>query len=292
MVKRFLMSGFWLMLLAAFIYAFADTLLKSLSSSFSAAEIGFIRFLLGGLILWPILSSRGISLRGNHPWILILRGLFGILSFFCMIKSFAMIPLSNAMVLFYTFPFFVAIFSFLLFREAIEKGELILIAVGLIGTYILINPSSHSFNMGYIFALLASCLGGMAMVLTRKARETNDPFIIYLYFCLVGGIFCFPFFVQGFRMPNVLQWIQLVSVSLILLIGQILMNQAFKFCKASEGSLILMSEIVFAGIAGVLIFNDPITPNFLVGGFLIVGSGVGLNLMRQKSRYFRVSLKS
>jgi drug/metabolite transporter (DMT)-like permease len=78
----------------------------------------------------------------------------------------------------------------------------------------------------------------------------------------------------------------------MLLIGQILMNQAFKFCKASEGSLILMSEIVFAGIAGVLIFYDPITPNFLVGGFLIVGSGVGLNLMRQKSRYFRVSLKS
>jgi drug/metabolite transporter (DMT)-like permease len=290
MVKHFFTSGFWLMLLAAFIYALADTLLKSLSSSFSTTEIGFIRFLLGGLILWPILSSRRISLRGNNTWILILRGLFGTLSFFCLLKSIAMIPLGNAMVLFYTFPLFVVLFSFLLFREAVEKGELVLIMVGLMGTYILINPGSHSFNMGYIFGLLASCIGGMAMVLIRKARETNGPFIIYFYFCLVGGALSFPFFVQGFRMPSVQQWILLVSVSLMLLIGQILMNQAFKFCKASEGSLVLMSEIVFAGIAGVLIFNDPITPSLLVGAFLIVGSGVGLNLIHLKSRHSTVSL--
>jgi drug/metabolite transporter (DMT)-like permease len=290
MVKHFFTSGFWLMLLAAFIYALADTLLKSLSSLFSTTEIGFIRFLLGGLILWPILSSRGISLRGNNTWILILRGLFGTLSFFCLLKSIAMIPLGNAMVLFYTFPLFVVLFSFLLFREAIEKGELVLIMVGLMGTYILINPGSHSFNMGYIFGLLASCIGGMAMVLIRKARETNGPFIIYFYFCLVGGALSFPFFVQGFRMPSVQQWILLVSVSLMLLIGQILMNQAFKFCKASEGSLVLMSEIVFAGIAGVLIFNDPITPSLLVGAFLIVGSGVGLNLIHRKSQHSTVSL--
>jgi drug/metabolite transporter (DMT)-like permease len=71
----------------------------------------------------------------------------------------------------------------------------------------------------------------------------------------------------------------------MLLVGQILMNQAFKFCKASEGSLIMMSEIVFAAIAGFLMFKDPLTFHFLIGAFLIIGSGVGLNLMSRKSRH-------
>ena len=284
-VKRFLMSGFWLMFLAALIFSFADVLIKSLSSSFTATQIGFVRFLLGGVILWPILSSRRISLRGNHTGILILRGLFGTLSFFCLLKSIAMIPLANAIVLFYTFPLFVVLFSFLLFNTAIEKGELLLIGVGLIGIYVLTNPDFHSFSLGYMFGLLGSCLGGMAMVLIHKARQTNDPFIIYFHFCLVGGILCFPFFIQGFRLPNVQQWMLLVAVALMLLVAQVLMNHGLKFCKASEGSLIMMSEVVFVAIAGAVIFNDPITSNFLVGAFLIVGSGVGLNLMSRRSRH-------
>ena len=284
-IKRFLASGFWLMLLAALIFSLADVLIKSLSSSFTATQISFIRFLLGVVILWPILSSRRISLRGNHTGILILRGLFGTLSFFCLLKSIAMIPLANAIVLFYTFPLFVVLFSFLLFRAAIEKGELVLIGVGLVGIYILTNPDLHSFSLGYMFGLLASGLGGMAMVLIHKARQTNDPFIIYFHFCLVGGILCFPFFIRGFSLPNVQHWILLVSVALMLLVAQVLMNHGLKFCKASEGSLIMMSEVVFVGIAGAVIFNDPITPNFLFGALLIVGSGVGLNLMSRRSRH-------
>ena len=123
----------------------------------------------------------------------------------------------------------------------------------------------------------------MAMVLIHKARQTNGPLIIYFYFCLMGGIFSSPFFVQNFRMPDAGQWILLISFGLLLLIGQLLMNQGFKFCKAAEGSLILMSEVVFTGIAGVLIFKDPVTLNFLIGAFLIVGSGVGLNLINRRS---------
>jgi drug/metabolite transporter (DMT)-like permease len=77
----------------------------------------------------------------------------------------------------------------------------------------------------------------------------------------------------------------LVLLAFLLLIGQVLMNHGFKYCKAAEGSLILMSEIVFAGLAGVLLFKDSITYNFIVGGFLIIGSGVGLNLISRISKH-------
>jgi drug/metabolite transporter (DMT)-like permease len=279
------------MLLAAFVFSFTDIFIKYLSSSFSATQIAFVRFFLGGFILWPLLSSKGMSLRGNQTRILILRGLFGTLSFFLLLKSIAMIPLSNAIVLHYTFPLFAALFSFLFFKIALEKREIILILIGLIGIYILTNPDFHSFNNGYLFGFLSGCFGGLAMVLAHKARQTNSPFVIYFYFCLIGGMITFPFMLQNFTVPGIQNGILLVLIALMLLIGQVLMNHGLKFCKASEGSLILMSEVVITGIAGFMIFKDPVTWNFLVGAFLIIGSGIGLNLMSRSSRHSPVSQK-
>lgn len=290
-LKRLLTSGLGLMLLAAFVFSFTDIFIKYLSSSFSATQIAFVRFFLGGFILWPLLSSKGMSLRGNQTRILILRGLFGTLSFFLLLKSIAMIPLSNAIVLHYTFPLFAALLSFLFFKIALEKGEIILILIGLIGIYILTNPDFHSFNNGYLFGFLSGCFGGLAMVLAHKARQTNSPFVIYFYFCLIGGMITFPFMLQNFTVPGIQNGILLVLIALMLLIGQVLMNHGLKFCKASEGSLILMSEVVITGIAGFMIFKDPVTWNFLVGAFLIIGSGIGLNLMSRSSRHSPVSQK-
>ena len=291
-LKRLLISGLGLMLLSALIFSFTDIFIKYLSSSFSAIQIAFVRFFLGGFILWPLLSSKGMSLRGNQTRILILRGFFGTLSFFFLLKSIAMIPLSNAIVLHYTFPLFAALFSFLFFKIALEKGEIILILIGLIGIYILTNPDFHSFNSGYLFGFLSGCFGGLAMVLAHKARQTNSAFVIYFYFCLIGGMITSPFVLQNLKVPGIQNAILLVLVAVLLLIGQVVMNHGLKFCKASEGSLILMSEVVLTGIAGFMIFKDPVTWNFLVGAILIVGSGVGLNLMSRSSRHSPVSQKS
>jgi len=276
MFRRFLASGFGLMISAAFLYSINDVFLKILISSLPIPQIAFIRFLLGGIVLWPVISAQGISLRGSQIGALVLRGVFGTSSLFCILKSLTLIPLSLTMVLFYTFPIF-------WLGESIGKKEVALILVGLAGIYALIDPGSHAFNKGYLFGLLASCTGAMAMVMIRKARETNGAMIIYFYFCLVGGVISFPFLLHAFKWPDLRESILLVATGLAMLVGQLMMNQGFKYCKAAEGSLLLMAELVFAGVAGILFFRDPVTVRFGAGALLIIGSGLGLNWMNRKA---------
>jgi drug/metabolite transporter (DMT)-like permease len=163
----------------------------------------------------------------------------------------------------------------------IEKEGLLLIVTGVIGATILINPSFHSFNLGYAFALLSGAAEAMGIVMVAKARQKNNPFIIHFYFCITGGILCLPF-AQGFIMPDVNGGLLLALTAVAGLVGQVLMNQGLKFCKPTEGSLILMSEVVFVGAGGILIFEDPVTTHFLVGALLDVASGVGLNVFHRK----------
>ena len=279
MIRIMLKNGFVLMTLAAFFYAVADVFVKFMSPSIGLIPIAFVRFLLGGLILLPFLVQGHESLKGNSTRVLLLRGLTGTLAFFCLVKSITMIPLSNAIVLFYTFPLFATFFSFLLLKEALKKLEVLLTAIGLIGIYILINPSSHSYSLGHVFGLLAGGFAGLTVVLIRKVRKTNGALMIYFYFCLVGGVVSFPFFIVNFTMPNFEFILLLTVLAVIFLIAQLLMNQGFKYCKASEGATILMSEVVFTGLAGVLLFSDALSLGFWVGASLIVGCGVGLNLV-------------
>lgn len=284
MVSQFLTQGLGLMGLAALFFASTDVLIKFVSPSVTAIEIAFFRFLIGGIILWPLISSTRTSFKGNHRWILLARGFSGFLCFFFFLKSIAMIPVANAVVLAYTFPMFAALFSFLLFKEPVRGIEVILMGVGLIGIYILIDPGSQFNNMGCIFGLLAGCFSGLTVVLIRKLRQSNGPLIISFYYCLVGGTLSFPFFAKGFRMPNLEQILLLILIGLIFLIAQLFMTQGFKFYKAVGGSVILMSEVVFVAIAGVIFFKDSLSTRFLTGGFLVVGSGVGLSLINRRSQ--------
>jgi len=289
MVRSFLSSGLAVMVFSAFFFALTDMVIKFISPLIGVFEIAFFRFLIGGVILLAIMLPRGISLRGNRTSILLVRGFSGTLTFLCLLKSIAMIPLANAMVLFYTFPVFATFFSFVFLREPVARREIILIAVGLIGIYVLLEPGSFLYNRGDIFGLLAGCFAGFAVALIRKLQETNNVLIIYFYYCLVGGIVSFPFFLKDFGMPSLQHLLLLILLGFIFLIAQLLMNQGFKFCKASEGSVILMLELIFTGIAGVVIFEEPLSPGFLVGALLILGSGVGLNLIHRRFRPSTVS---
>jgi drug/metabolite transporter (DMT)-like permease len=284
MIKRLLSSGFILMSLSAFFFAATDILIKYMSPTMGTIPIAFVRFFLGVLILLPVMRARGEPLKGSSILVLLVRGLTGTLAFLCLLKCIAMIPLSNAMVLFYTFPLFATLFSFPLLKEPLTRKEIGLALVSTAGIYILINPASHAFTLGHLFGLLAGCFAGITVVLIRRLRKANGPLIIYFYFCLVGGMVSFPLFVAHFSVPSLAQSSILVLLAVLFLFAQIFMNQGFKYCKASEGAVILMSEVVFTGIAGVMIFNDSLSLSFWVGACLIVGSGVGLNVMTRQGR--------
>ena len=282
MIKILLNSGLLLMIFSALFYSLTNIVIKFISPSIGSIPIAFFRFLLGGLIILPFLAWSHESLRGNSTRLLLLRGLTGTLAFFCLVKSIAMTPLSNAMVLFYTFPLFATLFSFFILKESLTRLEGVLTGVGLMGICVLIDPSSQSLGMGHVYGVLAGAFAGLTVVLIRKVRKSNGPLIIYFYFCVVGGVVSFPLFIVNFTLPGFELSMLLIVLSIIFLIAQLFMNQGFKFCRASEGSVILMSEVVFTGVAGVVLFHDALGLSFFIGACLIVGSGVGLNLINRK----------
>jgi drug/metabolite transporter (DMT)-like permease len=184
--------GALLMLAAALLFAVLDGLIKLLGPPFRVWDIAFYRFACGLAILIPVLAWKGNPFSGQNRKLLVVRGITGCCAFLALVAAIRLIPISTALVLFFSFPAFAAFFSPLIFKEAITRDEIVFVIAALGGVAILFDFTLHSALLGQALAVLGGGFAGLTVSIIKKLRETNGPVVIYLYFCLLGSIISLP----------------------------------------------------------------------------------------------------
>jgi drug/metabolite transporter (DMT)-like permease len=267
-----------MMLAAALLFAVMDGLIKLLGPQFRVWDIAFFRFGCGLLILGLILGWRRNPFKGHHPRLLFVRGITGCCAFLAVVVAIRSIPISTAMVLFFSFPAFAAFFSPLLFKEPITLAEMLCVLTALAGVAILFDFHLQGALFGQAMAVLGSIFAGFTVSIIRKLREKNGAGVIYLYFCLMGTVVSFPAFVANPQVPKLpMEWVMIGCIVFSSLAAQLLMNQGFRYCKSWEGGLFLMTEVIFTSILGIVLLGEPWSWRFWLGGSLIFGSALVLN---------------
>ena len=97
-----------------------------------------------------------------------------------MIIAIRNIPLTTAMVLFFSFPAFAALFSHLMFGDRITRGEIFCVIMALGGVAVLLDFRLDGNFSGYIMGLNSAVFAGITVNLIKKLREKNGPVVIYL----------------------------------------------------------------------------------------------------------------
>ncbi len=273
-------AGPFFMLSAAVSFTMLDLFIKLIGSGYTVWAIGFYRFFGGMVILLIIFGRHGNIYKGDNIRLLIIRGCTGSIAFTSVIVAIRLLPVSTAIVLFYSFPAFSAIFSFLLYGERIGILETLCIVTVLIGTGILFDfhPYIDGSLLGQIMAVVGAVFAGLTVTLIKTLRETNGPVVIYLFFCTMGTLVTAPMFGMHMVFPSTLmEFVMVVGIILTSLVGQLLMNQGFFYCRGWEGGIFMSGEVVFTAIAGITFLGDPATWRFWTGGFMILGSVAILN---------------
>lgn len=266
------------MLTAAFLFAVLDGLIKSLGPSFRVWDIAFYRFGFGLIILIATFGWRKNPFSGHNTRLLIIRGITGCAAFLSLVTAIRLIPISTAMVFFYSFPAFAAILSPLIFREAITKTEIVCVIIALCGVVVLFDFSIEGALFGQAMGIVAGFFAGLTVAIIKKLRDNNGPVTIYLYFCLLGTAITLPAYMAAPQIPTIhMEWLIVGGIVFSSIFAQLIMNQGFKYCKSWEGGLFLTSELIFTSIIGIVLFCEIVTWRFWAGSFLIFSSAVLLN---------------
>jgi drug/metabolite transporter (DMT)-like permease len=274
------------MLSAALSFTLLNLLLKLLGPQYTVWSIGFYRFFGGAAVLIAVFGRNRNPYKGHNIRLLIIRGCTGCIAFLCIVTAIRLLPVSTALIIFYSYPAFAAIFSFIIYKERIGMLEISCIAAVLIGVGILFDFQLAGGVFGQVIALVGAAFAGLTVTLIRSLREKNGPVIIYLYFCTMGALVTAPMFARHPVWPSTpIEWAMILGLIFVSVTAQLLMNQGFFYCRAWEGGVFMSSEVIFTAAVGILFLGDPAPWRFWFGGLMILISVIALNRLKSAGRH-------
>ncbi|MBU2512690.1 DMT family transporter [bacterium] len=279
------LAGPLFMLSSALLFTALNLMVKLMRPEYTVWHIGFFRFMGGVLVLLAVFGRKTNPYRGDNTRLLIIRGCVGSIAFISLITAIRILPVSTALVIFYTFPVFSAVASFLIFKERLGKPEIVCMMIVIVGVGMLLDFRMSEDFFGQLLALLAGVFAGLTVTLIRSLRKKNGPVIIYLYFCTMGALVTFPMFAADPILPATsVEWVMILGIIFSSVSAQLLMNQGFFYCRGWEGGVFMSSEVIFTAIVGIVFLGDPVSWRFWTGGLLIMGSVVALNRLNAEKQ--------
>ena len=274
-------AGPLFMLSAALLFTLVNILVKLLGPEYTVWSIGFYRFFGGAVMLIAVFGRSQNPYKAYNIRLLIIRGCTGCSAFICIVTAIRLLPVSTALIIFYSFPAFSAICSFIIYKERIGVREIACIVTVLIGVGILLDFQLAGGVLGEIIALVGAVFAGLTVTLIRSLRENNGPVTIYLYFCTVGILVTAPMLARQPVWPSTpVEWGMVLGLILASLTGQLLMNQGFFYCRGWEGGVLMSSEVIFTAAVGIIFLEDPVSWRFWIGGLTILLSVIALNRLK------------
>ena len=172
---------------------------------------------------------------------------------------------SNATIIVNSAPIFVAILSFIFFKERLTKGFLLSFLVTYIGIVGLIYFSNNYVNgklLGDILCLIAAFFYGVyLLVIARLGKENSLNIIFYTtFFCCLFSII--PMMIEdGNLIPSSsFEWLNLILMAFLCQFGgQYFITHAIGKISASGASIGLLMQPLTATILAAIIFLEILT---------------------------------
>ena len=253
---------------------------KAIGDRVPIAELIFARALFSLIITRICLWKLNINPWGLQKKLLLLRGLLGTGALFCIYKALIILPIATATVIQYIYPTFTVISAYLILNERINKKLIYSIILGWFGIFIVVQPELITDEripeviISILIALLGAVLTSLAYISVRKLSIREHPLVIIYYFPLISLPLSIPFIASNFVMPQGYEWILLLGIGLFTQIGQICITEGLRIIPASQASSLNYSQVIFASIWGVLIFQESITVSLFCGGICVLISTI------------------
>ena len=264
------------MIFGSICFGTMNALVKWTSVNADVWMIIFIRSLVIALAVIIFTRFRGTSLKMNDPKKMFLRCLVGLIAMILYFSALSLIPIGQAVTLQYTAPLFVALLSGSLIREKVSTSVLISLFTAFIGIILIVSPDLDSIDPNALLALGSGLFAGLAYIFVRDLRKTDSPSTVVFWFAafsVAGSV------IQAAPELTNLTWemlAALVGIGVGAGGGQVGITMAYHQANAAWVSAFSYLTVIIATIYGIILFDEVLSTKIIIGGLLIIGSGVAL----------------
>ena len=210
----------------------------------------------------------------------ILSGIFLAMHFFFFFESIKHTSVASSTALVNTEVFFVAIMSFLLYKEKVKKKAIVGIIITFAGSLIIAfgdGGEGHSALYGDMMALLgAFAMSGYTMIGRKQRKSTSTviyTFFVYLAASVTMCLYCIPAGIPITGHSSLNYAMALCMTLFCTFLGHSIFNYCLKYINPVFISTAKLGEPLFATLLALVIFTE-IPGVFQITGAALVVSGL------------------
>lgn len=280
--------------LSAILFSTMEVALKIAGNQMDAFQITFIRFLIGGLFLFPFALREIRKLNTTFTRKDYLHMLAMGIVCICISMIFFQLGVqhsnaSTAAVIFCINPLFTMMFAHFMTEEKLNKIKLIALAVGLLGIIFMINPLNMEPGntvLGVTFTISSALTFGLYSAMGRTSIQRLGGLTQTCISFILGSLVMLPILwilkkpvISGISMDNL---IMILYVSIMITgLGYLFYFLAMEKSDAATASIVFFVKPGVAPIIAVIFLHEVIRLNGFIGiGLIFAGSLMNLKSNR------------
>lgn len=283
--------GIAYMCAAMFSFMSVSALLKLMGNTYDILHVVFFRNFFALIPLFLILKKTRQPLKTHHLKTHGIRAFGGVISHACLFSSILLLPFGDANILSFATTLAVCVFSALFLKEKLNLGHWLAVLVGFVGVALIARPSGNLNTTGVICALVSVILESAVMTHNRPFSRHEHPARIVFYYAMFASLFAvmgilFLTFVmeRPFVIPTPGDSIRLILFGIGGGLGQYFITQSYAHAEARIVAPFIYSAMLWSLGYGIFLFSEALSLPFVMGAFLIVGSGIYILRTQKNSR--------
>lgn len=262
-----------------------DACAKALGNmDYPSLMITWGRFAFSIILLLPLLMGRrrnAFSLppdKGTQT----LRALCLVLATTGFYMGLRTLPLADALAIYLIYPFIVTALSALVLGEMPGVRRWVAIAVGFMGSLLIIRPGFDGVPLGTVFILGAAIAFAGYNLLTRRIAGRSDPWQTLVFQAGIGSAVTSMALPFAWRTPELDGLTLFVGMGVAATVGHYLLIRAYDYAPAPVLAPFGYFEIISAAALGYFVFGDFPDALTWAGVAVIVLSGVYIGFRERR----------
>ena len=256
----------------------ASTILARLAydAGSDAVTVLALRYSVVALLLYLYFRLRGQPAWLPHPLGLKAIGIGLLVAAYAYgyLGAVQYIPVSLAVLIFYTYPLLTGIGARLFEREALSPGKLLALALGLLGVALAVEVTLTGLDgRGLGLAALGAVGLAASIIASQRAMRATGSLGVTFYVNLVAALvyLAVGLLRGGFALPGTANgWHALVAMPLFFAVGITGFFAAVSLIGGVKTATIMNVEPVFTVLGAVLVLDEHLAPLQLAGAALVV----------------------
>lgn len=266
-------AGILWMLLTGAMFVALTVVVKHVGSDLPAAQAAFLRYVLGLVFLVPVIRPLlAMRLTRRQWWIFGWRGLAHTAGVTLWFYSMTQITVAEVVAMNYVNPIYVTIGAALFLGEKLAFRRIAAIAVAFLGALIILRPGFRELGPGHLAMIFTAIFLGASYLLAKLMSGEQPAGIVVAMLSLTVTLGLAPIAWAVWVPVDAVTVAWLGLVAGLATGGHYAMTRAFAAAPVAVTQPVTFLQLVWAVLAGWLIFGEPIDGWVVIGGTLVLAA--------------------